>query len=223
MECLEFELFTNTEEESIIAPKDIIVYELEEEVELGFDTTKYLPKNFNPFEGMDSYNELLTEEALVLKTLVSNIEFANIIKIEDVVVYELEEEVELGFDTTKYLPKNFNPFEGMASYNELLTEEGLALKTLVNNTEFTNIIKIEDVVVYELEEEVELGFDTTQYLPKNFNPFDGMDSYNKLLTEEVLVLKTIVSNIEFANPVNIEDVVVCEFEEEDEIPLNSIL
>ena len=35
-------------------------------------------------------------------------------------------------------------------------------------------LEVEDIQVYELEETVQLGFDTKQYLPEGFNPYEGM-------------------------------------------------
>ena len=66
------------------------IIEIEEDVKIGFDTKKYLPKNFNPFKGMD------------------NIDWSSIELIE------IEEEVELSFNTKDYLPDNFCPYKGMA-------------------------------------------------------------------------------------------------------------
>jgi len=42
-------------------------------------------------------------------------------------------------------------------------------------TECDNI-KINDIDLIEIEEEPELGFDTAQYLPEDFNPFLGMQT-----------------------------------------------
>jgi len=76
---------------------------------------------------------------------------------------EVEEEVELGFDTKDYLPKDFNPLKGK---NDL------------------NWNKIELITV---DEEVELGFDTKNYLPKDFNPLKGKNDldWSKIKLEEV--------------------------------------
>jgi hypothetical protein len=71
-------------------------------------------------------------------------------KIEDINVYEIEEEVFIGFDTKKYLPKGFNSLEGLYDLDW-------------NKIELT-----------ELEEEIEIDFDTKQHLPKGFNPLKGM-------------------------------------------------
>jgi hypothetical protein len=74
-----------------------------------------------------------------------------ILNVEDIQVVELEEDVELGFDTTQYLPENFNALAGK------------------------NDIDWSKIELVELEEEVELGFNTKDYLPKNFNPYQGLD------------------------------------------------
>ena len=87
---LEQELFgTPTNGEDIISIDSIKVIELEEEIELDFNTADYLPADFDAREGMGDINW------------------------DEIELYEVEEEVELGFDTTAYLPKNFNPYRGM--------------------------------------------------------------------------------------------------------------
>ncbi len=57
---------------------------------------------------------------------------------------EIEETIDLGFNTKKYLPEGFNPYQGM-------------------------IFAIEDIVVIEEEEEFILDFNTKKYLPNSFN------------------------------------------------------
>ena len=42
------------------------------------------------------------------------------------------------------------------------------------NSSSTNL-DISTIEVIEIEEEVELGFDATNYLPENFNPYAGME------------------------------------------------
>lgn len=72
------------------------------------------------------------------------------VKIEDIYVYEIEEDVIIDFDTKKYLPKGFNSLKG--------------LYELEWNT----------IELVELEEEVIIDFDTEKYLPKDFNSLKGM-------------------------------------------------
>lgn len=58
---------------------------------------------------------------------------------------EIEENIELGFDTEKYLPKSFDPYKANFSIRSL------------------NFIE---------EDNIELDFNTADYLPENFNPFE---------------------------------------------------
>ncbi|MDO5979754.1 hypothetical protein [Flavivirga spongiicola] len=69
--------------------------------------------------------------------------------ISSIEVYEIEETVNLGFNTNDYLPENFNPLKGKGN------------------------IDWSTVEIYEIEEDVDLGFDTKDYLPKNFNSLKG--------------------------------------------------
>jgi len=69
---------------------------------------------------------------------------------EEEIVLEIEEEICLGFDTSKYLPDDFNPLKGKHDINW------------------------HDIELIELEETVDLGFDSSQYLPSGFNPYKGM-------------------------------------------------
>lgn len=74
-----------------------------------------------------------------------SIESANL-NASEIVVLEIEEEVDLGFDTLEYLPLGFNAYDGME-------------------------LAVEDIVVLEEDEEVDLGFDVALYLPKDFNAY----------------------------------------------------
>tara|TARA_R110002126_G_scaffold411_19_gene2742 strand:+ start:123 stop:506 length:384 start_codon:yes stop_codon:yes gene_type:complete len=68
------------------------------------------------------------------------------LKVDDIQLVEINEEVNLGFDAFEYLPIGFNAYAGTD-----LTEQ--------------------DFDVFENEEIVELGFDTTAYLPSEFNAY----------------------------------------------------
>lgn len=73
---------------------------------------------------------------------------ANVISLDpstDINVIEIEEEIDLGVDTSVYLPYGFNAYKGFQ-------------------------LDIADINVIEIEEEVELGFDVNDYLPANFDP-----------------------------------------------------
>jgi len=100
----------------------------------------------------DTINDnLSTEKHKLEKLLFTNEDYTNTenLEINEIEVVELEEEVKLDFDTSMYLPENFNALEGK------------------NDLDWSTIELI------ELEEEVELGFDTSKYLPENFNALEG--------------------------------------------------
>ena len=92
------------------------------------------------------------EECLLAKSVfLDNINANTVLDIASLDVIQIEEEVALDFDTSKYLPEGFNALEGKGDLN-------------------WNTIEI-----YEIEEEVALNFDTTKYLPKGFNALKGKD------------------------------------------------
>lgn len=75
---------------------------------------------------------------------------SEILEVNDITFIEQDEEINLGFDTTDYLPLGFNAYEGMA-------------------------LDLNDIIIVEEEEEIDLGFDTAQYLPSGFNAYEGME------------------------------------------------
>ncbi len=85
---LELELFGTTTKEEIISISSVDVYEVVEDLNFDFDTSEYLPLNFNVQEGM-------------------NLDWSSLELIE------LEEDVEFEFDVKAYLPCGFNPYQGM--------------------------------------------------------------------------------------------------------------
>jgi len=64
---------------------EIEVVEIEEDVNLGFDTFEYLPLDFDPYAGANLSDR-------------------------DFEIFEEEEIVELGFDTAAYLPADFDAY-----------------------------------------------------------------------------------------------------------------
>lgn len=79
-------LFTNNEnlDTGNLEVGAIKVVEIEEEVNIHFNTKNYLPEGFNTLKGKD------------------DLDFSAI------AIIEIEEVVELNFDTKQFLPKNFN-------------------------------------------------------------------------------------------------------------------
>ena len=108
--------------------------------------------SFNTIENPDSLTlkctELNVEECALATHFTSEVEEP--VKIKDINVYELEEEVNIDFDTKQFLPEGFNPLKGLGDLD-------------------WNTIEL-----IELEEEEVIDFDTKQYLPKDFNSQKGM-------------------------------------------------
>ena len=108
--------------------------------------------SFNTIENPDSLTLKCTELKFEECTLVNHFVLKDDepIKIEDVYVYEIEEEVCLNFDTNIYLPEGFNALKGLGD------------------------LDWNKIELIEPEEEVSIDFDTKQYLPKDFNSLKGM-------------------------------------------------
>ena len=94
---------------------------------------------------------------------------------------EMEEVADLGFDTTLYLPEDFDPYAAptdLAGINFIEEEEaGLDpdFDTSFYLPEGFNAygvyFNLDDIVYIEEEEDLDLGFDTAQYLPVGFDPY----------------------------------------------------
>jgi len=73
--------------------------------------------------------------------------------------------------------------------NEFNSEESELEKILFVDIEDTNYesFDINSIEVIEIEEEVELGFDTANYLPKDFNALKGMHDLDSHKFQLVLI------------------------------------
>ncbi|MEC3906790.1 hypothetical protein VOI54_07150 [Tamlana sp. 2201CG12-4] len=78
------------EEDSILEVEDIKLYQIEEEVNFGFDTTQHLPMDFNPYQGLNSKEEIDFEEKLVFEMVFNDGTEEEIVEIEEVIVYEID-------------------------------------------------------------------------------------------------------------------------------------
>lgn len=155
-EILEQEIFEVFEIASTLVPNDIKVYELEEEVNLGFNSENYLPKNFNPYAGMNTIAELEVEAEIVLSSIFNDEPLNVIINIEDIEIFDIEEVVEIGFDSKNCLPADFNPYLGMNTVAELEVEAKIVLTAMLSDVEQEHVISINEIEVYDIEEEVEI-------------------------------------------------------------------
>ena len=122
----------------------------ETELYLGFDTSEYLPEDFDP------YNAPVD---------IHSIDFIE------------EDEIELGFDSSDYLPEGFNPYEVYFNiHNVEFVEEAFELgfdhkKYIMENFDpYQGVVDIHTIDFIE-DDEIELGFDTRPYLPEGFDPY----------------------------------------------------
>ena len=135
---------------SSLSLDDIAFIEMDAELELGFDTEAYLPPGFNPYmSGFDldqiDFVDLSEEDFGIVGSLPADFDPFAIGNVMTAVNYIEEVELELGFDTAKYLPVGFNPHK---AYNFLDTIEYIEME----------------------EDDINLGFDTLAYLPNGFDP-----------------------------------------------------
>ena len=145
--------------------------------------------SFNTIENSDTLTlkctELKLEECALTTQFTPNVE--ETVEIEDIYVYEVEEEVAIDFDTTQYLPKDFNALKGIGDLDwnsielvELEEEVAIDFDTKQYLPKDFNSLKgmydldWDSIELAELEEEVTINFDTKQFLPKDFNSLKGM-------------------------------------------------
>ena len=82
----------------------------------------------------------------------------------------------------------------------------------LENLGANTIINIEKIKVYELEEEVKLGFDTEEFLPENFNPYGGLNAEEKQDFESRLMFTAVFGEVTDEEMVEIEDVIIYEID-----------
>lgn len=143
-----------TSEEEVLSIFDVdsnISSIVENEIELGFDTSEYLPSGFDPY------------------ATPTDIHSINFIEIED---------EDLGFDTEPYLPEGFNPHKAYFNIHDIEIvekEEDLDVNTAAYLDDsfdpYTNVIDIHSINFIDMDDEIELGFDTRPYLPEGFDPY----------------------------------------------------
>ena len=73
-----------------------------------------------------------------------------VLRVRDIKVLEMEEEV--GFDTKKYLPIDFIPVVGLGVLEQLDYEEERKFVKVFGDRNKNEILNIEDIVLYELEQ-----------------------------------------------------------------------
>ena len=166
---------------------EIEFMEEEMDMDLGFNTSEYLPKGFNPYETYFDLNSIIYLESEVELDLGFDTQnylpngfdpYTEVVDVHGINFLE-EEDMELGFNTWDYLPEGFSPYEIYVDLNAIAYIEDDVELELGLDTEYmlpedfdpyTNVIEIASVNYME-DDEVELGFDTSKYLPENFDPY----------------------------------------------------
>lgn len=175
---------------------DIQFEELDAPVDLGFDTSRYLPDGFNPFiKGFDMRTvEFEAAEELPLLGFDSKAflpdgfnAYANTVSISTIQFMELEEEDAFNSAGLQhYLPEGFDPH---SVYFDISTlhfidgqesgELGIEVKNYLPvdfNPYEEKKVSIPAIHFMELPGKDEyLGFDTRLYLSKDFDPYKGLN------------------------------------------------
>jgi hypothetical protein len=137
----------------------IVFIEAEEPIDLGFDTSEYLPAGFNPY---------VTE--------------SNELDLNSIVFLEDTDDADLGFDTAEYLPIGFNAYEGMEpDLNEIVfIEDAEPIELGFDTSKYLPegfdpyarpALQLDEIIFLEPESTVDLGFDVDTYLPADFDPY----------------------------------------------------
>lgn len=168
---------------------DITFLEAAIEIELGFDTAEYLPEGFDPHKSFFDLNAIHFMESEAEVDLgfdtrpflpVNFNPYTDVVGLAGINFME-EETVELGFDTVDYLPEGFSPYRAHWDLRAIppMDEElevdlgpyvGYGLPEDFNP--YTNVVGVGAISFME-PEDLELGFDTKRYLPKDFDPYSG--------------------------------------------------
>lgn len=147
-------------------------------------STTATPQNENPL-----LDDICQEVVLGIDPAVINVphefirhlgeECAEEVSWNDIAFLEEDESENLGFETSEYLPENFDPFAAptdLAGINYIEEETGLDpyVDTAMYLPEGFNAYDVYvnwETIVYIEEDDLELGFDTAMYLPAGFDPY----------------------------------------------------
>lgn len=118
---------------------------------------------------------------------------------------------------------------GIRNNDESLNDSSLNLDVNIENMDYAiedyvfdefegdlvdgEIIRVRDVKVKKIEEEVKLGFDTEDYLPENFNPYEGLDIDDELNFEEKLMFTAVFGDVTKEEIVEIENIILYEIDD----------
>ena len=110
---------TDCNENSDLDLNEIAFIEEDPQIELGFDTTAYLPEGFDPYElyvDLNAVKYINPQKEIKLGFEVADYlptdfnAYAAPSDIESINYVGEDEQIELDFDTAEYLPENFDPY-----------------------------------------------------------------------------------------------------------------
>ncbi|WP_282123658.1 hypothetical protein [Algibacter mikhailovii] len=119
----------------------------------SFGIKKNIERIENNYHG-NEYLEVLDDDYVLELTSIESMdgpEANRILRVNQIEVYEVEEDVNLGFDTKKYLPENFDPVEGLEYEKQLEYEESIVFKEVFGEIEYDGVLNIQDIELYEVE------------------------------------------------------------------------
>jgi len=175
----------STEMYQVLESREIHFLEIEEDIVLGFDTSTYLPSGFNPYvKGFDMTLVAFMDEGMEPALNFDTTEFlaedfnayTDEIAIETIQFME-DEEVELGFETAPYLPEGYDPYKMYFDISKIsFLEEPLEYQIDLGSylpkdfNPFPEMVNFDSIDFMEVEE-IEIEFNTADYLPEGFDPY----------------------------------------------------
>ncbi|MEZ4810761.1 MAG: hypothetical protein R2819_10405 [Allomuricauda sp.] len=168
---------------------EIEYVEEDTDIDLGFNTADYLPEGFDPYETYFDLNSIIYVENEVESDLGIPTEdylpegfdpYTEVLDVHGINFVE-DEDMELGFNTADYLPEGFSPYEAYVDLDSIkYVEEEVALElnlgsdyTLPEGFDpYSDVLEVASINYVEVED-IDLGFDTAQYLPQDFDPYLG--------------------------------------------------
>lgn len=146
------------------------------------------------------------EMSLFGTTIQMSTEAPDNLELDDIAYLEMDESIELGFDTTKYLPENFDPtifyFDLKAvAFIEDYEDADLGFNTMDHlPNDFDAYAQPTDVMHVSYIEIVDydLGIDTATYLPEGFDPYETeLDLSTIVYIEEEIDLEICLESMVF--------------------------
>lgn len=160
-------------------------------------TAALMAGSLNPLKAQSSEYKILPAHVQALGT-VPDEELPQ--EIANLNYMELEDPFDLGFDTTAYLPEDFNPDEAWVNLGDFvyipLDEEPVVVNQELLPKSFDayappkDILSVSYIDPDESEEPLEPSVDLQEYLPSEFDPFEReLVTLAKTVNDQVVISK----------------------------------